>query len=155
MAERKPGRLQFTLLRLWHAWIAGGFLVAYLTGNEDTYAMHFFAGYAVVAAVAVRLVAGLAAPAGSPWRLPRPRLTGNRRNPLFAWLGAAVLVGVGLSAVSGALADPWVWLEDLHEGLSEAALWPVFGHIAFILYVFSGRRLLNRLMPRRTAREFE
>src|SRR3546814_9516429 len=33
-------RHAFTLLRLWHAVFAGGFLVAYLTADEDTYAMH-------------------------------------------------------------------------------------------------------------------
>lgn len=151
---RKPGRWQFVALRLWHAWIGGGFLVAYLTGDEDTYAMHFFAGYAVVAAVAVRLIAGLLAPAGSPLRLPRPSLAAAKRwlvdrtgrNPGFAWLGIAVLAAVGLSAVSGALADPLPWLEDLHEGLSETALWPVFAHIAFILFVYGGfRRLFARI----------
>lgn len=137
---------QIALLRLWHAWLAGGFLVAYLTGDENTYAMHFFAGYAVVAALAVRLAAGLLAPQGSLWRLPRPSLSpGKGRNPLFAWLAAAVLAGVGLSAVSGALADPIHALEDLHEGLSEFSLWPILLHTGFILYIHGGRRLLGRL----------
>lgn len=147
------GKIQMKALRLWHAWLAGGFVVAFLTGDEDTYAMHLFSGYAVLAAVAVRLIAGLMAPAGSPWRLPRPSLSALRRwwrdglgrNPLFAWLGAAVLAAAGLAAVTGALADPWQGWEHLHEGLSEAALWPVFAHIAFVLYVFAGRRLLQRL----------
>lgn len=147
------GKLQMKALRVWHAWLAGGFLVAFLTGDEDTYAMHQFAGYAVLAAVVVRLVAGMVAPSGSPWRLPRPGLAalsrwwrdGRGRNPLFAWLAAAVLMAAALAAATGALADPWPAWEHMHEGLSEAALWPVFAHVAFILYVFAGRRLLQRL----------
>lgn len=158
---RWSGRWQLTALRFWHAWIAGAFLIAWLTGDEDTYAMHFFAGYAVVAAVAVRLLIGAVAPAGSMLRLPRPSLVaakawlfdGKGRNPGFAWLGTAVLVMVGLSAVTGALADPLHWLEDLHEGLSEAALWPVFAHIVFILFVYGGiRRLVTRLRALRPGR---
>ncbi len=163
--RRKPSRWQSAALRLWHAWIAGGFLVAWATGDEDTYFMHFFAGYAVLAAVVARLLAGLLAPRGGPLRLPRPSLSaarawlfdGRGRNPGFAWLGVAVLVMVGLSAASGALADPLHRLEDLHEGLSEAALWPVFAHIAFILFVYGGiRRLVAQLRhwwPDRHAKE--
>ncbi len=144
-------KLQVPLLRWWHAWIAGGFLVAYLTADEDTYAMHLFAGYAVLVAVVVRLVVGLTA-TRAPLRLGWPSVSATRawlagqggRNPLYAWLGVAVLLGVGLSAASGALADPWHSLEDLHEALSEAALWPIFGHIAFILFIYGGRRLFSR-----------
>ena len=55
-------RLQQSLLLFWHAWLGGGYLVAYLTADEDTYGMHLFAGYAVLAAVVVRLLAGLIAP---------------------------------------------------------------------------------------------
>mgnify|MGYP000976680866 FL=1 len=120
MTTRKPTRLDVTILRLWHAAMAGGFLVAWLTGDEDTYAMHVFSGYAVLAAVAIRLVLGLSAPSGSPLRLPRPSLAatlewlGRRRgrNPLHAWLGAAVLAAVGLAAATGAIADVVLWLEE-------------------------------------------
>lgn len=152
MTEDLPvKKLQFPFLRLWHAWIAGGFLVAYLTADEDTYAMHLFAGYVVLAAVVVRLAVGLMAK-GPPLRLARPSVSATRawlagqggRNPLYAWLGAAVLLSVGLSAVTGALADPWHSVEDLHEVLSEAALWPIFAHIAFILFIYAGRRLVTR-----------
>lgn len=153
MSARKPTRLDLAILRLWHAVMAGGFLVAYLTGDEDTYAMHVFSGYAVLAAVAARLVLGLLAPAGSPLRLPRPSaartlewLGGRRgRNPLHAWLGAAVLAAVGLAAATGAAADMVVWLEDPHEALSEASLMAVFAHVGFILFVHGGKRLLARL----------
>lgn len=149
---RKAAKWHITALRLWHACIAGAFLVAWLTGDEDTYAMHFFAGYAVVVALAARLLAGVLAPPGSPLGLPRPSLaatkawlaSGRGRNPAFAWLAAAVLIAVAASALSGAAADPLYWLEDLHEGLSEAALWPIFAHIAFVLFIYGGRRLIAR-----------
>lgn len=152
-----PNRIGIVLLRLWHAWLAGGFVVAYLTADEDTYALHLFSGYAVLAALVARIVVGVAAPPGSILRLPRPGLAGARRwlaerrgrNPLFAWLGAAVLAGTTAAAASGALADPFHALEDLHEGLSEAALWTVLAHVAFILFMFGGRRLLARLLPAR------
>lgn len=155
MTMRKPSRLAFTLLHLWHAAMAGGFLVAWLTGDEDTYAMHVFAGYAVLAAVAVRLVLGLTAPAGSPLRLPRPSMAatlewlGRRRgrNPLHAWLGAAVLAAVGVAAATGALADGATWLEDPHEAVAEASLVAVFAHVGLVLFLHGGRRLLARLTP--------
>ena len=142
-----------TLLKLWHAWVAGGFLVAYVTADEDTYAMHLFAGYAVLAAIAARLLAGLLAPAASPLRLPRPSIAATRtwmalrkgRHPLFAWLAAALLAGVGLAAVSGALADGTKWLEDPHEAIAEASLWVIGAHIAFIAYIHGGKRLLSHL----------
>lgn len=146
-------RLQRSMLRLWHAWLAGGFLVAYVTAGEDTYAMHFFAGYAVLAALAVRLLAGLAAPAGSPWRLPRPSPAALRNwlatrqgwQPPLAWLAAVLLTAVGVAAGTGALADGMTWLENPHEAFSEAALWVIGGHVALMTVIYGGRRALGRL----------
>jgi mono/diheme cytochrome c family protein len=145
-----PAKLQFAALRLWHAWVAGSFLVAYVTADEDTYAMHLFAGWSVVVALAVRLLLALA-PAV---RLPRPDWRGTLswlssrkgRNPLFAWIGAAVLVLVGISGVTGALADGMPWLEDPHEAASELALWVVLAHVAFIAMIYGGRRLPSRAL---------
>lgn len=62
MAKFSIAKLSLPLLRLWHAALAGGFLVAYLTADEDTYALHLFAGYVVLAAIAVRLLVGVFAP---------------------------------------------------------------------------------------------
>lgn len=153
MSERKPTRLEFTLLRLWHAWLAGSFPIAWITADEDTYAMHLFAGYAVLGAIVVRLLAALVAPARSPLRLQWPSLAVARtwlverkgRHPLFAWFATALLLSVGFSAGSGALADGLPWLEDPHEALSEAALWVIFAHIAFVAAYFAGRRFVARL----------
>ncbi len=143
MAERKPSKIEFLLLRWWHAWAAGSFLVAYLTADEDTYAMHLFAGYFMLAAIAARLLAGLLSPARSPLRLSSRK----GRPPLFVWFAAAVLLTVGLSAVSGVLADGVTWLEDPHEAVSQIALLAVLGHAAVIVALVTGRRLLGRLSP--------
>lgn len=156
MPDRKPSKLDFILLKIWHAWLAGSFLVAYVTADEDTYAMHLFAGYAVLAAILVRLLACVAAPVGSPLRLPRPNLKAvidwfavrKGRNPLFAWLAAVLLVVIGAAAVTGALADGFTWLEDPHEAVAELALWVIFGHIAFVGHMYGGKRLLARIGDR-------
>lgn len=145
-------KLQYTLLKAWHAWIAGSFLVAYVTGDEDTYAMHLFAGYAVLAAIALRLLVGVVAPPG-PLRLARPNVNATLawvslrkgRHPLFAWLAAALLASVGLAAITGVLADFATWLEDPHEAVAEASLLVVFAHIGFVVFIYGGRKLANRV----------
>lgn len=142
-------RQAFTLLRIWHAVFAGGYLVAYLTADEDTYAMHQFAGYLVLAALAVRLAFGLLTPVGHPLRLPRPSWSDIRtwlgrrrgRNPLFACFAVALLAVIGVAAVSGAIADYLPPVEDLHEAVAESSLWLIFAHIAFVTVMYSGRRL--------------
>jgi len=152
MAARIPIPLQHTLLKAWHAWAAGAYLVAYLTADEDTYALHQFAGYALLAAIAVRLLAGMAAPAAGPWRLPRLDVKAaiawlsvrRGRHPLFAWLAAALLAGLGLAAATGALADGVTWFEDPHEAIAEASMWVIFAHIAFVGFMYGGKRLLTR-----------
>ncbi len=159
MAGQPSGKWHLMLLRAWHAWLAGAFLVAYATADEDTYAIHQFAGYAVLAAIAVRLLAGLFAPGRSPLRLPRPSWQATRdwlatrtgRHPLFAVFAAALLAVVGLVAVSGALADGTPWMEDPHEAVAEASLWLIAGHIAFVTYMHAGRKWLGHLMARATA----
>lgn len=153
MAKRISAKLQHSALKVWHAWVAGSFLVAYLTADEDTYAMHLFAGYAVLAAIVVRLLVGIAAPASSPWRLPRPDFkatlawfaTPKGRHPLFAWFAIALLASIGLGAISGVLADGATWMEDPHEAVAEASLWVIFAHIAFVIFIYGGKRLLGRI----------
>jgi hypothetical protein len=103
----------------------------------------------VLAAIAVRLLAGMLAPAGNVWSLPRPSLSatlawfGRRRgrNPFFAWFAIALLGMVGLAAGTGAIADAVTWMEDLHEGIAETSLWVILGHIAFVTTIYNGRRL--------------
>jgi cytochrome b len=149
-------KFQHALLKVWHAWVGGGFLVAYLTADEDTYSMHLFAGYAVLAAVVVRLLLAALAPAKGPMRLPRPSLSAlmdwfaerRGRHPLFAWFAVALLAMVGLGAVSGAVADFATWMEDPHEAIAEASLWVIFAHIGFVFVMYGGKRLLSRAAER-------
>lgn len=148
-AIRKPSAVERSFLLFFHATISGAFLVAYLTGDEDTYGMHVVAGYAVLGALALRVAAAVLAPANSPLAWPRPRLAatlgnlarllrGDRRarlerSPLYAWMAVIVLAAVGLAAGSGAIADFVIRLEDLHEALGEFALYIVIGHVALVL----------------------
>ncbi|MGQ9367093.1 hypothetical protein [Azospirillum sp. ST 5-10] len=149
MAARKPTAAETAFLLLFHATLSGAFLVAYLSGDEDTYRMHVFSGYAALAALAVRAIAGSTAAEGSPLRFPRPsgadlgrwvvRLAAGDpqaragRSPLIPWMAAALLIGVGATALSGAVADVLILVEDLHEALGEVAPWIVLGHIALVL----------------------
>ncbi|CAA7619771.1 conserved membrane hypothetical protein [Candidatus Terasakiella magnetica] len=136
-------RWEFTLLRLWHASLVGSFAVAYVTADEDTYRMHLFAGYWVVATVAVRLALHLIGSETGPLRLKRPAFTRVRpgRNPLFAWMAVLLLAAMALGGVSGILADALPALEDLHEGLAESSLWLVLAHALIIAWIFQGRRV--------------
>ncbi|HYH20867.1 MAG TPA: hypothetical protein VD995_19855 [Azospirillum sp.] len=159
MTARKPTAAEMAVLLLVHATLSGAFVVAYLTGDEDTYGMHVFSGYAVLAALAVRATLGVFAAAGSPLRFPRPAVaptldwlarllagdakTRAERSPLIAWLAAALLAAVGLAATSGAVADVVVALEDLHESLGELSLFVVLAHIALVF----GLHWLKRPKP--------
>lgn len=154
MFKRKPSKRDFVVLRAWHALLAGAFLVAYLTGDEDTYRMHMFAGYAVLAALLLRPLLAIGAPATSPLRLPHPSRAAvaawwrerRGRNPLLPWMAVAVLAAVGASAVTGALADVATSLEHPHEALSEASLWVIGGHVVMVFAIFGGlRRVLGTL----------
>ncbi len=153
VAGRLGGRAGMTVLKAWHAALAGAFVVAYVTAGEDYFAMHQFAGYAVLAAVAARLLLGLVADDRSPLRLPRPiesvrrwRAAGTGRNPLFAVFAAALLATVGLVALSGAIADFLPRLDDPHEAIAEISLWLIGGHVAIVVYMCWGRARLAGLL---------
>ena len=157
MTRRKPSAFELSLLLGFHAVMSGAFLVAYLTGDEDTYGMHVVAGYAVLAALLVRLAAALVAPANSPLRLPGPRLgeaarylgrllsgdpaARRERSPLYAWVAALLLIGTGSAALSGAITDFVPRLDDVHEALGELSLYIAICHIAIVL-------LLRAVKPR-------
>ena len=142
MTLRIPNRIQSQFLMGWHATFSGGFIVAYV--SEDIYAMHLFSGYLVLAAVVVRVLAGLLARPKSPLSLPNPMVAtrtwlqkvaagGKARNPLMAWFAAALLGTIGLAAATGGIADVFPALEDLHEGIAEFTPVVIFGHIGFVL----------------------
>jgi cytochrome b len=149
MAARKPTRLETGFLLLFHAALSGSVIVAYLSGDEDTYTMHMVAGYTALTALGLRVGAGLLAPAGSPLRWPRPSRIAVRdwlrrivagdgaamrgRSPLLPWFAVAMLAATGLAAVSGWLADGMRVFEGLHEAMGEALPWVVAAHIATVL----------------------
>jgi len=141
--------LQFSVRLAFHASLSGAFLVAYLTGDEDTYHMHVFAGYLVLVTAGLRILVGLWAPDGSLLRLPQPQtaplcdwlrrlVAGDPsvirgRSPLLAWLAAGALATVAIAAATGVVADFVTKAEHLHEALSEFALWMVVAHVAVLV----------------------
>lgn len=162
MASRKPTAAEMIALLAFHATLSGAFIIAYLTGDEDTYGMHVFSGYAALVAVALRVAAGVLVREGSPLRLPRPssrpvldwlkRLVSGdpkartERSPLIAWMAAALLIGVGLAAASGATADFVVALEDVHEALGEFSLFIIIAHVALV-FALHGLKRLDAVLP--------
>jgi cytochrome b len=156
--RRKATAMEFTILYGWHAIVSGAFIVAYLSGDEETYGMHQFSGYLLLAALCLRALAALLAPQGSPLRLRRPEFApliawGKTllarpeplpRRPLFASIAAALLAGLAAAAVTGAIADFVPFIEHVHEGLAEFALWIVLGHIAFVVALTAGTKLWRR-----------
>jgi cytochrome b len=102
-----------TVLTYWHDGLGVAFVVAYVTAEGFLRPIHRFAGYVALAAILLRLLIGGVAPVGSPFRLPRPSLAGaslwwstrQGRHPLYAWIAAFLLFGIGLTAVTGLIAD--------------------------------------------------
>ena len=138
-----PNRIQSQFLKLWHATFSGGFIIAYV--SQDIYAMHLFSGYLVLAAVVVRVLAGLLARPKSPLSLPNPVAAtriwlakfiagGKARNPLLAWIAAAMLGAVGLAAATGGMADVFPALKDLHEAVAEFTPVVIGAHIGFLAF---------------------
>lgn len=166
-ARRRPRFKEMGVLFFFHGALSGAFIVAYLTGDEDTYGMHVAAGYLALAALLVRFWFGLVARPGSRLRFPRPdgaatlawagRLwrgdpaAMQDRSPLYAWMALVMLAGTLGIAASGAAADLLPRLEGLHEGLGEAALPLALGHLALVLGLH-GLRALARRAPAPAAR---
>lgn len=154
--------VQMRLLMGWHAILGGGFLVAYLTG-DDFAAMHLFSGYLVMIVAALRLLIGLIMPSGTMLALKPPRLResldwGRRlmmldsaalrgRPPIHDLMAAIVLGTVGLAALSGWLADTVRWTDDLHDGLTNASLIAVLAHVALVWALAGLRRTLSPPTP--------
>ena len=149
MAARKPTRFETAFLLLFHATLSGSVIVAYLSGDEDTYVMHLVAGYTALAALGLRLAAALLAPAGSPLCWPRPSgmavriwlqrmIAGDGAalrggSPLLPWFAVIMLAVAGVAAVSGWLADGMTVFQGLHEAIGEAVPVLVVAHVATVL----------------------
>ena len=159
MAARKPTRLEMGFLLLFYAALSGSLIVAYLSGDEDTYTMHMVAGYTALITLGLRFGAGLLAPAGSPLRWPRPSRVAVRdwvrrivagdgtalrgRSPLLPWFAVIMLATAGAAAVSGWLADGMRVFEGLHGAIGEAVPLVVAGHVGTVL----GLHLLRKYGP--------
>ncbi len=149
--RRKPTRFELSFLVFFHAAISGAFVVAYFSGDENTYAMHQFAGYTALTALVVRLLAAWLAPLGSPLRMPRPSWTALKRwfgglvrgdenarrmrSPLYAFMAVVMLIASVLVAASGATADFVHAAEDLHEAVAEATPTFFFAHLAIAVWL--------------------
>lgn len=131
--RRKAMPLRLVFLLACHAVISGGFVVAWCSGDEDTYLMHLLAGYAVLSAVAVRLAVGWAG-----WLRPA---NGARRPRWLDWQATGLLTVIALTGVSGVAADFWSIFEDLHETLANLALAAVLAHVAVTLARAALRRM--------------
>jgi mono/diheme cytochrome c family protein len=141
-----PWRLTFLLG--FHALLAGAFVVAWMSGDEDTYRIHLLAGYAAIIALTARVVAGLLSPKGVlAW--PKPsraaavawikavasgdRGARGRRSPLLNWAAVILLATVGAAAFSGLAADFFPIMEDPHEFFADLALVAVIAHVVLML----------------------
>lgn len=141
-----PWRLTFLLG--FHALLAGAFVVAWMSGDEDTYRIHLVAGYAAIIALTARVAAGLLSSKGVlAW--PKPsraaavawikavaagdRGAWGRRSPLLNWAAVILLVTVGAAALSGLAADFFPIMEDPHEFFADLALVAVIAHVVLML----------------------
>ncbi len=129
-----------------HALLSGAFLVAYATGDEDTYAMHLAAGYLLLVVLTVRVGGGVAAGRGNALQLPRPgRLGDIIRRPWSAmpWLTSLLLAVIGVAGITGIFADqlPRSFVGHLHEGLGEVAMITALAHMLFAAALWLRGRL--------------
>jgi len=140
-------------VRLGHWLMVGGFIVAWLTSESETWRLvHAFSGSVVIAVALFRLPWGfigsryarfvefVRGPASvidyvrSLIRLEPDHHTGH--NPAGGW---AIMLLLGLGIATGVVG--WAmynelggeWLEDLHEGLAATMLTVVFIHVAGVI----------------------
>lgn len=140
-------------VRIGHWLMVGGFVLAWLTSDSETFRLlHVWAGGTVLAVAAFRLPWGLigsryarfahfvrpprdvASYLGNLLRLQPDRHVGH--NPAGGWaivalLGLALLTGISGWATYNELAGHW--LEELHEGLASAMLTVVIVHVAGVV----------------------
>ncbi len=140
-------------VRLFHWGLAASFAVAWLSGGE-THTLHYWAGYAAGALIALRLVMGVA---GSRYArfsqfVKRPghalgyardmaRGTEARHlghNPVGGLMVVALMTMIAATAFTGWLQTTdayWgvEWLEDTHAAFANLLLAMVLAHIAGVL----------------------
>ncbi len=135
------GRTRRAVMLPWHLVLFVAFVITYLSGTDASLVqVHLYAGCTVVALLGLRLVLGLASPAGGALALQRPGFALRRaeprgrrgRPPVLAWLTLLLLVAVPAAAISG-------WgAADLHAELSNLAVGVVVVHAAVVIAIFGG-----------------
>lgn len=136
-----------------HAILSGAFLVAYATGDEDTYIAHLAAGYLVLAALTLRVGAGALLGSGHALRLPQPgplRTLLTRPWTAGPWIAVLVLVVTAAAVFTGIYADFWPRsvIGHLHASASTIAIDAVLVHMGFsILLYLRGKRLFTHRSP--------
>lgn len=141
---KRPPAWQIAVLKFWHSVLAGGFLVAYVTADDSFYGLHLFAGSVVLLTVLLRVFVGLMFTPGAPLALPQAGTVPPGRNPLNALMAVVVIGSVGVSGLSGWMADGIHAANDLHEGLSQLAAGLALAHVALVVMLSQGRRIISR-----------
>lgn len=133
----KPSPAALSFLILWHGVLAGGFIVAMLTGN-GVYGAHSFAGVVLIFAVLARLLLGAAFPKGHVLSFPWPKLaslgqgTNGVRRFVSHTMGVAMLAVCALAALTGWYA----WhAAEAHSQISYFALSVILLHIGLVLFM--------------------
>lgn len=146
-----------------HWWIAASFLVAYITGDSESWRLwHVIAGYSMLLALGFRIVWGLLGPKsvglfiwgrrmGASLRWLREQFSARGLQGWTSQPGAqlrqAMTQGISLSIVLLIAALPWLglsgyityqeltgeWMGELHELLGNLALFAVLLHLGVLL----------------------
>lgn len=148
--------------RMAHALMALTFMLSYVTSESEYWRLvHVYSGYALVAVLLFRGVWGWVGPASAHWRVLMRRVgmwslwfkkwqQGEANTPYFwvgvsSWTLSAAVLGIYaftlLACVSGwatyneLLGDGWLndALQELHEGLGNAAMAVVCFHVGLVM----------------------
>ncbi len=175
-AKAPARRVKDAPTRAAHWWMAASFLVAYITGDSESWRLwHVIAGYSMLLALGFRLLWAVVGPQPVRWRIwgRRGAAVGNwlreqlkpaawqswLREPL-AQFRQAMNQGTNLSIVVLLAVLPWVglsgyiawqewtgeWVAELHEVLGNLALFAVLLHLA-VLFGGSMLRRQNLVRP--------
>ena len=160
--------------RMAHASMALAFLISYVTSESEYWRLvHVYSGYSLAAVLAFRLVWGWVGPASARWglllrRVAMWRLWVNKFKQ-GEWLSCSFWVGVsswvlsaavlciyafctaaiasGLATYNELIGDGWLndALQELHEGLGNAAMAVVCIHVGLVvaLRVWRGPQALR------------
>lgn len=160
--------------RMAHASMALAFLISYVTSESEYWRLvHVYSGYSLAAVLAFRLVWGWVGPASARWGLLLRRvamwrvwatkikqgewLTRNFWVGASSWVLSAAVLGIdafstvaiasGWATYNELLGDGWLndALQELHEGLGNAAMAVVCIHVGLVvmLRVWRGPQALR------------